>query len=338
MIINWFTQPRSVSAKFPYSSYYQYDTVTGKFCRLRLALGRNDSGATKALYEEKRAFGFTNNKSCSAEPITDWSMNNGKLYYKNEPMPSEKPVPGYRVFDVKLPLTPNSEVHKGSAVTNEPRLPGDGAIQPKHLALIANEAMAKGASIRLTAGTASPEELVTGIRNKVCDIVGVDRKDFGTINDDMIHRALVGQARLIGRNTAGKSVSGLDDALTAAKNANDEISRQITDGEFVPTTDSEKVFADLNSALVNAKAASRDVNVRQALTEIGNAQRAVDTLTANNTVIQNEEMSRQLDLATKSLEQARQNATEWRAVETTDYKSLTDTTSVEEYMSAMEDL
>jgi hypothetical protein len=154
MIISWFTQPKK-----PFSSYYQYDTVTRHFSRTRLELDRSSksghSNDTFVSYSKQRAVGFTN-KRCpydSEKPGQHWSVENGTLCYNGKPLPSASPRSGYRVYDTS---NPQNSVHKGNAVTDTPKLP-DG-IGAKHLALLANDTMINKPADDITLTPATPSQ------------------------------------------------------------------------------------------------------------------------------------------------------------------------------------
>src|SRR5580658_5195060 len=131
VIISWFTEPPS-----SFASYYQHDTVTQRFSRIRLQLGRQSLSATNdtfVSYKPHRAVGFSAQRYSTSDPGSHWSVNEkGALCYDNAPLPSSKPNDGDRVYDSS---DPSSFVHRGNAVTNSPELPA--GIEPKHLALLA---------------------------------------------------------------------------------------------------------------------------------------------------------------------------------------------------------
>lgn len=335
MIISWFTQPKS-----GFSSYYQYDTVTQQFSRVRLELGRNStSGRTNdtfASYNSKRAVGFSKDRLPfdSNDPGQKWSLNKaGELCYEGQPLPGGRPSAGNRVYDA---TDPSSFVHSGNPVTEKPSLPPD--IKPEHLALLANDAMVTKSRINLTGGGVSETQLSEAIKGHVVRITGA--KDFASVNDDMILAKLTSQAESIRGTAVGESVSGLEKALTSAQDSTALVGEQITEGMLTPTQEFEEAFGSLEKAVSSARTASSDVDVRQAVAEVEKAQQSVKTAIEDIDVARNESVARQLDSARESLSEAEQHVTVWESVET-EYKPLEEASSVEDYvdtMSGTEDL
>jgi hypothetical protein len=327
MPVYWFTQPSTSSQSF--SSYYQYDTGSQQFVRIRLALGRSgsDGDNTFVSYKGERSVGFSA-EPMSTKPRSDWKIDaDGMLYYKGNPL-SDKPIPGARTWDTG----PSSPVHKGSKVTVEPDLPEN--IEAKHLALLANDAMISrpGEPIVLTPGTASAADLSTAIKGEVCRILGVPVQDLATIPNEKILATLTSQAKTIGGDLVGQSASNMEDALAAAEEANAQIGELLTDGA-TPDAGFEAAFGSLQSAISNAKGVS-GADVQKALAEIGSAQQALNTAIENIGEARSAAITEQFDLAGKSLSEAEAHATEWQTVET-DYKPLAEATSVDDYMKTL---
>lgn len=323
MLINWFTQP---PAKF--ASYYQYDTVTQRFCRIRLELGRTSgSGDAKAMYEPRRAVGFSPNKNFKSDK-SRWSVDDkGTLSYDGKPL-SGKPTAGDWTYDIGIPTT--SSAHLGNQVPADPPVLPPG-IKAEHLALVANEAMLTRTEIKLAPGSVSPEKLATAIKTKVCEILKVD--NFGAVNDELITTTLTGQAKALYTEAARGSVSGLNDALAAASSANELIGKQLENG-LVPDKAIQEVFDSLQSALAKAGAASGSADIQGALDEIGKARQAVEKAISVTTVAENKAVTEQLDIATESLAQAEQSAARWQTAET-EYKPLIEAENPDSYMEAL---
>jgi hypothetical protein len=322
VIISWFTEPPS-----SFASYYQYDTVTQRFSRIRLQLGRQSLNATNDTFvssKPHRAVGFSAQRYSTSDPGSHWSVNEkGALCYDNAPLPSSKPNDGDRVYDSS---DPSSFVHRGNAVTNSPELPA--GIEPKHLALLANEALVTMAKITLTGPGASGQELAEAIKGEVCRILNVE--NFAAINDDMILGKLTSQTNSIRGDATRQPASSQGEALTAAEETDHLIGEQIEEGILTPNEAFETAFGSMQSALAKAQTAVGDANVRQALIEIGNAQQAVKTAIENIDAAMHEAVARQLDLVQKSLSEAQQDATEWQAIEE-EYRPLAEADTVADY-------
>src|ERR1700722_8936860 len=105
MIISWFSQPEG--GKF--SSYYQYDTVTTNFTRIRMELGRaSSSGATDDTFigfKTERYVGFSDQYySTSKSNLGHWSVNeDNELCYDDVPLAGGRPAPGARIYDCTNP-------------------------------------------------------------------------------------------------------------------------------------------------------------------------------------------------------------------------------------------
>jgi hypothetical protein len=328
MIIFWFTQPKN-----SFASYFQYDTVTQQFSRIRLELGRiSNSGRITDTFvscNSQRTVGFSKDRHPfdRESPGYHWTVKDGALCYDGKPLPGGRPSIGDRVYDTS---DPKSFVHAGNLVTDTPKLPPD--IEPRHLALLANDALVSKTKTTLTPGDASEGELVNAIKGQVCRILGV--KDVASITDEMILDKLTSQAGSIRRKAVSESVSSMEKALTAAKDASALVSEQIQEGLLTPIQEFEDAFGSLQSALTSAETASSDADVQQSLTEIGKAQQAVNTAIEDVDAAKNEAAARQLDSARELLSQAERHATDWQAVET-EYKPLAEASTVEDYMDTM---
>jgi hypothetical protein len=321
MIISWFTQPRN-----PFSSYYQYDTVTRQFSRIRLELARNEGAdSTCVMYRSNRTVGFSEERYSNDAEY--WSIKDGVLCYKGTPLPSTRPRDEYRVYDTS---DPSKHVHCGRPVTKDPELLK--GIEAKHLALLANKAMiTKEKDDNLTPGDASEDALANTIKSRVCALL--NEPNFDVITDKMILDELTSQSQRICVAVARVPVSGLSEALAAAESANAVINKQITDGAFVPNGAFQSAFNSLQSAIVNARAGAGS-GAQQVMAEIGKAQQAVDAAIGSIKATPNEAVAEQLNVAGKSLIAAGQHANNWQGVED-EYKPLTQADSVKGYLDAM---
>lgn len=331
-LISWFTQPPGKNA-----SFYQYDTGTRQFTRIRLELGRGTlaKDSTFISYTPKRAVGFSKttlkgagNQQGKKSP---WSVNDkGELLYNGKALPGPPPKPGDNIYDTS---NPDSFVHPGNPVTDKPIMVSD--IKPEHLAMLANESFITGKVMTtLTPGSASGADLTLALKGQVCDVLGHWKvEDWSHITDDMILSKLISQAKVISDNAAGTSVTSLKDALTAAKAATAQISEQITEG-FTPSPELQKAFQDLDSALATAQKASSAFDAGQALAGVTQAQQAVETALKNVDASTNKATADQLNSAKDALATAQQHATEWQATDA-DYKPLTGAENVDDYMKAL---
>lgn len=321
MLIYWFTQPPVTPKTTNFASYYQYDTVTRHFCRVRLELGRAgaDGGGTFASYQDTRYVGFPKTRLTGGS----FAIKNGTLEYGGKPLP-DKPTDGARVYDTTVP---SQFVHSGNPVTESPKLvPG---IEPKHLALIANDAMVTKAKINLTAGNVTPEALSAKLKGEVCRVLGV--QDFATITDQQILTKLKSQAEALGNKATSDSVSSLEKALAAAKQSSALIDEQISEDLFAPSPELEKAFSALDSALGSAESSVGQSDIPKALSEIAEAQQAVKTATVQVVDVQNEVVKSQLASAGQSLTEAGDQATAAQEVQK-GVESVSKAGSVDDYM------
>jgi hypothetical protein len=325
MIISWFSQPQE-----SFSSYYQYDTVTTNFTRIRMELGRASStGATDDTFisfKTQRYVGFSTERY-STSSLDRWSVNaDNQLCWDGTPLSSGRPTPGARTYDC---TDPRSFVHRGSPVADTPpELPA--GITAKHLALLANETFggSRDATITLTGSDASDEELSTALKNAVCDVLQVD--DFATITDEQILAKLTSQVESIrGIAVASKSTS-LDQALTEAGKAADLISEQIGAGEIVPNTELTTAFGSLQEAIGKAQGAENFGAVRSALAAIGNARQALTTAIETIDSAQRQAVTDRFSATQEALVEVRQQAIEWEAAGSA-YEKLAAATDVADY-------
>jgi hypothetical protein len=323
MILAWFTQP---PGKF--SSYYQYDTITNKFCRVRLELGRqSSSGSTNDTFiglKTKRYVGFSKDKFSSKSD--KWSVNDdGELCYDGKPLPGS-PKPGDTVYDT---TNPDDFIHRGNPVTGDaPKLPP--GVEPKHLELLVNDVFTntKNVTIKLTANNAKPEALAQAIQDKVSELF--DGTKFSEITDEMISTKLTSQMKTIRGETAQESSTSLQDALTKAEVASSQITEQIEEGLLTPTQDFEVAVTSLDTALTKAQTASSDADLPATLAEIDTAQKAEQIAIENIDTVQHEIVARQLTSTGEALTEASKQVVDWQAAEV-QFDSLTEASTVEDY-------
>ena len=326
MIISWFTQPPD-----EFSSYYQYDTVTKNFTRIRLELGRqSQSGNTDDTFvgfKTERYVGFSSaDYSTRKSNLGHWSVNEaGELCYDGVALPTGRPAADDNVYDC---TDPSSFVHSGNPVTTTPSLPP--GIEPKHLALLANETFGGTHDVRtrLTGSDATEDELTSALKDAVCTVLEVD--DFAKITDAEILAKLTSQIDSIRLDAVVSKASNLDEALTAAGKATDLISEQIGEGVLVPNRELQTAFGSLQDSIAKAQSAENADAVRAALVEIGDAQQAVAAAIDTIDVAQRGNVAREFTAAQEALTEVQQQAIEWRAAETA-YEKLATADNVDDY-------
>lgn len=322
MILSWFTQPPG-----GFSSYYQFDTATREFSRIRLELGRQSETRTTdtfVSYNSDRAVGFSAQR-LSTSDLTRWSVDeDGQLCFDDVALPSDKPSAGDRVYDSS---NPDSFVHRGNPVTDAPVLPQD--IQAKHLALLANDALLTRKGFTLTANDAGELALSAAIKGQVCRVLNV--QDFATVSDQMILNKLTEQAEIQRAFASQDHVRDLDSALNEAKKAADLIDEQIREGVITPDEAFTKACVSFQEAINKARTATTtESDVEDALAEIGTAQQELAKAIAAIDTAKFESTAKQLELTQQSLEQAQAHAEDWQMAEE-EYDSLVDADTIAEY-------
>src|SRR5690606_32448813 len=116
-----------------------------------------DDGGTNAFFDEERYVGFTSKDFMDETEYPDsafkFDPKTGQVLVKDEPLKT-KPSIGDNVID----MSPDStEPHFGNQVSDKVFLPE--GIEPKHLNLIANEAIIQERDIELTAKNVTGLEL-----------------------------------------------------------------------------------------------------------------------------------------------------------------------------------
>lgn len=326
MIISWFSQPEG-----SFSSYYQYDTVTTNFTRIRLELGRASSNGstddTFVGYKTERYVGFTDESlSTRKSNLGHWSVNeDNELCYDGAPLPGGRPSDGDRIYDC---TDPSSFVHRGNPVTDTPTLP-DG-IAPKHLALLANETFggSRDTTTKLTGSDATGADLSRALKQAVCDVLEVE--DFATITDGQILAKLTSQVESIRINAILDKAGNLDQALTEAGKATDLISEQIAEGAIVPNSELTTAFGSLQEALAKTQTAENPDAVRAALAEVSKAQEAVGTAIESIDVAHRDAVAERFSAAEDALAEVHFQAIEMRTAETA-YEQLTEAVNVDDY-------
>ena len=171
-IITWFTQPQN-----SFASYYYFDDTTHNFVRIRLELGRQDSG-TLAMYRTNRYVGFSN-KRYNTEARKKFFVDDGSIKtdtdsclaccfssLRSEVLQSN-PQDGLTVYDFTSNdgTHPVGTPHVGNPVTTAPRLPN--GISAQNLNTLALRCLSLRRDINLTENTATQQELVTAINLQI---------------------------------------------------------------------------------------------------------------------------------------------------------------------------
>ncbi|SHJ62543.1 hypothetical protein [Aquimarina spongiae] len=339
MIITWFTDPSKgtfTEGSGKFSSYYQYDTETKKFVRIRLELGRQSSGSdlgeTGAFFKNKRAVGFSSIdfiEKVAEYPDSDFTIDKstGKLLLKGDPM-STTPTTGDNVVDMSPGQT---KPHFGNSVASKAFLPPD--IEPKHLSLIANNAIANGESESFTTKSVTGTQLSDALKGKVCDIMGVE--DFNTISDADILKKLKSQIAEIKEELTTPSKKTIDSSLEDVDKLLSGIKEKMETDGIAPTEDFEDALEDLGKKVKAAKEASESgEGVKKAITDLESSRatlkEAVKTLSeAHQSTVD--------DLITgsdKAIETAQSASDEWERIDT-EYQESEEASSIKEYEASI---
>jgi len=273
MIITWFTDPSKGTFKpgdGTFSSYYQYDTSTRSFVRIRLELGRTSgSGKTRSMYSEERYVGFATDSDFRTSKKDRWSVDEeGQLCYEKAPLKST-PMDGYRTYDVNARvITEKTDVHKGSPVTQEAHLPE--GIEVKHLSLLANDAIIQQKGVEFTKSTASPEDVSEALKQRVCQIL--DKQPFDTIQDGDILNKLKSQVREIKATAVADTKAALEGSMKQVDDLVDAIKFQMEKEGMVPDEEFNKAFEELGENLKQAKGSiATGTDVKQSIRQLSDA-------------------------------------------------------------------
>ncbi|UPQ76049.1 hypothetical protein [Chryseobacterium nepalense] len=332
MIISWNTDPSKgtfAPGSTKYSSYYQYDTVSHKFVRIRLELGRggSDGGDTGSFYRENRYVGFTTDNDLSTD-IKRWSVDDGQLRYELEKdeylhLPTE-PKTGATTYDTSFGNVKN--IHRGNPVTSDPHFPE--GIQNKHLGVLANEAILGEKGIVLTSSAASGAELSAVLKGQVAKVVG---KTFNEITNEDLLKTLQRQVAQIKQNEILPSKENINSSLEEADGLIDSIKEQITDEGMVPTEEFSKSYSNFIEKYMNANAAVESgIAVKSAMEEfqaaknqLMNESKTIEAAYYNN-------LETQLNNTNTAVDAAVADATTWENIDL-EYENLEKANSIEEY-------
>lgn len=332
MIISWNTDPSKgtfAPGSTKYSSYYQYDTVSRKFVRIRLELGRggSDGGDTGSFYRENRYVGFTTDNDLSTD-INRWSVDDGQLRYELEKdeylhLPTE-PKTGATTYDTSFGNV--KSIHRGNPVTSDPHFPE--GIQNKHLGVLANEAILEGKGIVLTSSAVSGAELSAVLKGQVARVVG---KPFDEITNEDLLATLQKQVAQIKQNEINPSKENINSSLEEADTLIDSIKEQITDEGMVPTEEFSKSYSKFIEKYMDANDAVKSgIAVKAAMQEF---QAAKNQLMKESETLEADYYNRlevQLNDTNAAVDAAVSDAETWESINM-EYESLERATSIEEY-------
>ncbi|WP_459212735.1 hypothetical protein [Aquimarina rhabdastrellae] len=336
MIITWYTDPSKGSfteGSTKFSSYYQFDTVSQKFVRIRLELGRSpsssggDQGDTGAFFKSKRYVGFSNDPTVRSSQPAKWSINKeGQLCFDGKALQTT-PSKGLNTYDTSSNVFNDSTfIHKGNKITEEPNLPED--IAPKHLSLIANDAVIKGGGVNLTAANASGTDLATALKTKVGSIVG---KDFKDITDNDLLAKLKEQISTIKTNEIQPSKASLDTALEDVNKLLTEIKTQIEEGMLIPNQNLEKAALDLNAKIEAAqKASTSGEGIKEAIANLAKSKTALNTQVEAVESKSYEALKNQVEQSDAAVKTAQADSERWENIDT-EYANAEKAKTINEY-------
>jgi hypothetical protein len=324
MIISWFTKPEK-----SFDSYYQYDTVTKNFVRIRLELGRNDGDDSVIIFEPKNYVGFSRSDyPTKGADLNRWSVNAAEeLCYNGVALRGGRPSDKDYVYDTD---NPTEWMHPGNPVTYRPYLPHD--IQAKHLALIANDAFERGqrGDDVLTRSNVDKEVLDRVLQERVCRILDVPVADLRTIPSDVILNKLINQTQAISGRATRPAATNFENALGDAGRATGLVIEQLTNGTLTPNEQLESAFGGLGSAIYTAQQAKFTAGMGQSLLEMDNARQAVADVIRTLSGVQGDAIAREFSNAEAAFTEVRQQVTEFREVQLS-YQDLVRAATVEDY-------
>lgn len=340
MIKIWYTDPAKgnfAGNQGKFSSYYQYDTVTKEFVRVRLELGRapsssgGDSGKTFVNYKETRTVGFSD-QVYSTSDLSRWSVDaQNRLCFDNHPL-SENPSKNARTYDCS---DVESFVHRGNQVTENPNFPE--GIATKHLSLLANNAIINKTSANLTTSSATAQELSLSLKNQVAEVVG---KPFAEIRDEDILSTLKQQVTVLKNQAVKSHENTIEDAIEEVDALVNDIKEKIELGEFTPNAEVESAFQQFSSDISKSKLAivnGERVELTNSFDALKLSQTALNEAINKLEIEQKELFSDALETSSTAIDQAYDASVSWNEIQT-EYEALEDVNSVEEYEETMKEV
>jgi hypothetical protein len=333
MIISWYTDPSQGTFKVNdpkegrFSSYYQYDTVSRKFVRIRLELGRKasggDTGATQVILKKERAVGFS--QECLIN--TDKVRIDGNGIRVNGKLLSQTPNKGDYVID----MSPDSpRPHLGNPVIKAPNWPA--GIETKHLSVLANQAVINGKGYGLTNSTKTREDLSKAIEKSVSKIFD---KPFDQITDVDLLTKLKAQVTTIREQSTQTSEETVNSSLNDVNELIEQINAAIGDGTFTPNATVENAFDSLKEAVANVNNALDTPTRTAAIDDLEAAHDALVTAFEQDAAQQLDTYQENLENASRAIDTARQASQRIDAIHT-EYESAEQAETIDEYEESME--
>lgn len=335
MIITWYTDPSKgafTEAGGKYSSYYQYDTTTKKFARIRLELGRGvsasgDTGKTGAFFKERRYVGFGDKAKVKTSQKEKWSVNeDGDLCFDGTPL-QKTPEDNLRTFDTSSTVfNEDTFIHRGNAVTSDAHFPE--GIDVKHLSLIANDTIINQKSIKLTESSASGKELSDALKERVSKIID---KPFADITDDDLLAKLKEQVSTIKEESIKSTKESLNDSLSEVDTLLEDIQSQITDNGLVPDEKFESAFKALGEQVSAAKtAASTGEGIQDAISKLSEAKTTLNEAAKDLSAKHFEALEEQMTNSDAAIKTALSDSQQWEEI-SAEYSEAESATSIEDY-------
>ncbi len=333
MIISWFTDPsKGTFSTKPrkFSSYYQYDTETKHFTRIRLELDRtvkaHDAGDTQGMYKKTRYVGFSDVTNLPTDQ-TDWSFNEDDQLVYNGDVLKSTPSPNDRTYDWSGKDT--VKVHRGTPVTDSPNLPE--GIEPKHLSLIANQTFISKDKFTLTKGNASVDDLSKALKSKVSGIMG--GKDFDKITNEEILEKLKSQVGKIRAIETKSEKDSLDKSVTDVEESLNKLEETITERGSTPDMKFETAIENARKVVESAKTAKTSGDIKKSLSDLKEARTSLDGL--EWTVEENSILQAPLQKSKDALDDVLKAGEDWTKAQES-YENLEESKSLETYESEID--
>jgi hypothetical protein len=328
MIITWCTDPSQgefEEGDVTFSSFYQYETVTKQFVRIRLELNRQvsggDQGDTFARFKAERFVGFSD--QALSRDLQHWTVDaEGRLCFDGNAL-GQTPTNDYNVYD----CTDVTEfIHRGNPITTDPNFPE--GIEPKHLLLIANDTMISGADIRLTGRGASAQQLSEALATRVSQIMN---RPFVEITDAQLLARLKTQASALKEEALSPAEESIDDSLDDVNELINDMDAAIANGEFVPNGAVNTALGELRNAVGQVtEAIQNKANVQDGVIELRTAHNALADAVNAQIGDQQNQFEEALATATEAINDAHDFSAEWETI-AADFDAVENADSIEEY-------
>lgn len=331
MIISWFTDPSQgtfdASVEKPkYSSFYQYDTESNHFTRIRLELGREASsasddeysGGAKEMYSETRYISF------SSEELEDgkWSVKDGKLMYNGKEMRA-KPLLNDYVYDTSR-STGKIKPHYGNPVTDSPNLPE--GIEFKHLSLLANDSFINKKTVKLTKREATADELSEALKTEIGKVMG---KNFDEITDKDLLAKLQSQVSKIKNTSCEDLTTKLSESIESVKTSLEKMAKDIEEAGITPDEKFETATENAFSSLREAQDLVKNENIKKAINHLNEAKTSLEMADATTEI---PSIVQSLSGPSEALKDAMKASSDWTAMQQ-EYEALENSDSIKSYES-----